>query len=241
MRKPVQLTGLPKSQTLNCCFSLIIGIACTTLICINGARHPATDNPETNQHATMNLLNTTERYGTLSIIMHWLMLLLMIAVYVCADLREIFPRGGYLRESMKVWHNELGLLVFALVWLRLALYLFSLTPVIQPASASWQTNAAKLMHFALYALMIGAPLLGWLSLSAAGKPISFFGYELPALLGPDRALGKTIKEVHETVGSAGYVLIGAHALAALFHHYIIKDNTLLRMLPRRKARTGTCA
>lgn len=186
----------------------------------------------------MNLLNTTERYGTLSIIMHWLMLLLMIAIYACADLREIFPRGGYLRENMKIWHNELGLLVFALVWLRLVLYLFSRTPAIRPPSASWQMNAAKLMHFALYALMIGAPLLGWLSLGAAGKPIPFFGYELPALLDPDRGLGKTIKEVHETVGSAGYVLIGAHALAALFHHFIVKDNTLLRMLPRRRARSS---
>ncbi|MDR2154682.1 MAG: cytochrome b/b6 domain-containing protein, partial [Burkholderiaceae bacterium] len=55
-----------------------------------------------------------------------------------------------------------------------------------------------------------------------------------ALIGPDKALGKQIKEVHETVATIGYGLIGLHAAAALFHHYVMRDNTLLRMLPARK-------
>lgn len=103
-----------------------------------------------------------------------------------------------------------------------------------PVGARWQMLASTAMHYALYVLVIAAPLLGWLALSAQGKPIPFFGYELPALTGPDKGLARTIKEVHETLGSTGYFLIGAHALAALFHHYVIADNTLLRMLPGRR-------
>jgi cytochrome b561 len=89
------------------------------------------------------------------------------------------------------------------------------------------------MHILLFALMIGMPLAGWLLLSASGKPIPFFGLELQALTGESKSLAKLVKEIHETGGTVGYFLIGLHAAAALFHHYIVRDNTLLRMLPGR--------
>lgn len=92
---------------------------------------------------------------------------------------------------------------------------------------------AGVMHAMLYALMLGLPLLGWLYLSAAGKPIPFFGFNLPALVAENKALAGSIKEIHQTVGTAGYFLIALHAAAALLHHYVIRDNTLQRMLPSR--------
>jgi cytochrome b561 len=87
------------------------------------------------------------------------------------------------------------------------------------------------MHVALYVLMIGLPLVGWLILSASGKPVPFFGLQLPALVGENKALADLFKEIHETGGTVGYFLIGLHAAAALFHHYVVRDNTLRRMLP----------
>ncbi len=181
----------------------------------------------------MQWFNNRERYGALSIAMHWLMLLLMVAVYVCADLREIFPKGSDLRDGMKVWHNMLGLLVFTLVWLRLALLLWGTKPVDVSPSPAWQKRAAGLMHVALYVLLIALPLSGWLALSAAGKPVPFFGLDLPPLMGESKSVARAIKEVHEFGGTAGDAFIGLHAAAALFHHYVMHDNTLLRMLPRR--------
>jgi cytochrome b561 len=153
---------------------------------------------------------------------------------LCADLREIFPKGSDLREGMKVWHNMLGLLVFALVWLRLVMLLSGTRPVDDSQSPQWQKFMAKLMHAALYALMIALPLTGWLLLSASGKPIPFFGLDLPPLMGSDKSVSRFIKEIHEFGGKAGYALIGLHAAAALFHHYVTRDNTLLRILPRRE-------
>jgi cytochrome b561 len=87
---------------------------------------------------------------------------------------------------------------------------------------------------ALYGLMVSMPILGWMILSAAGKPIPFFGLNLPSLISENRDLAGQIKEIHETVGTFGYFLIGAHALAALYHHYALGDNTLLRMLPGKR-------
>lgn len=182
----------------------------------------------------MNMRNTTDRYGSLSISLHWLMLLLIAAVYACIELRGIYPKGSDPREAIKVWHYMLGLSVLVLVFLRLALRLGAPVPRIEPEPPAWQGLLATLMHLGLYALMIVMPIMGWLLLSAEGKPIPFFGLELPALLSQSKNLAGTLKELHETIGTIGYVLIGLHAAAALFHHYVVRDNTLLRMLPRRR-------
>lgn len=182
----------------------------------------------------MNWKNTTERYGSLTIGIHWLMLLLFVAVYAFIELRELYPKGSDPREAMKTWHFMLGMLVFVLVWPRLAARFSGPTPVIRPEPAGWMQLAAKLGHLALYAFMVVMPLLGWLTLSASGKPIPFFGLELPALIGENKDLAKQLKELHETIGTVGYYLIGLHVLAALYHQHIKHDNTIARMLPLRK-------
>lgn len=173
-------------------------------------------------------------YDRGSIALHWLMAVLFVLVYAFIECRVLFEKGSMPRETLKSLHFMFGLLVFALVWLRLLLRLKHPAPPIVPAPPAWQRLAARSVQGLLYAFMIGMPLAGWLVLSAAGKPIPFFGLELPALVGPDKALAKRVVEVHETVGTFGYWLIGLHAFAALAHHYLWKDDTLARMLPRRR-------
>ncbi|AMO72881.1 cytochrome b [Sphingorhabdus sp. M41] len=174
------------------------------------------------------------RYARLSIFLHWAMLLLITAVYSCILLRESFPRGSDLREGLKMWHFMLGLSVLALVIIRIVARLLTTKPPIKPEPPAWQMLLAKVTHLALYAFMLAMPIAGWLILSSADKTIPFFGLELPALVAPDKALAEQIEELHETVGTIGYFLIGLHALAALFHHYVVKDNTLKRMLPGKR-------
>jgi cytochrome b561 len=178
-------------------------------------------------------MQTGHHYHRASIALHWAMLALFVGVYASIELRVLFEKGTEAREMIKSLHFMLGLLMFALVWLRLALRIKHPAPLIEPAPPAWQETGAKLAHLALYALMLGMPLAGWLLLSAAGKPIPFFGLELPALIGKNKELAGQIKEIHELVGTLGYFLIGAHAAAALLHHYIQRDNTLLRMLPAK--------
>ena len=183
----------------------------------------------------MGYRNTTDRYGSLSIGMHWLMLLLLIAVYATINLHDLFPKGSDLRVELKVWHFMLGLCVLALVFVRLVTRLFSgATPRITPPIPRWQERLAEAMHIALYFFMLSMPVLGWLAVSAKGDPILFFGLQLPALIGHDKALYDLLKEIHETIGTIGYYLIGLHAVAALAHHYMMHDNTLLRILPTRR-------
>jgi cytochrome b561 len=182
----------------------------------------------------MHWRNSTERYGALSIGFHWLMLLLIAAVYASIEVHEVFPKGSALRESFKDWHYMLGLSVFVLVWLRLLINSLGSNPLIVPEPDKWQRRLSRLMHGVLYVLMIAMPIIGWLALSARGKPIPFFGLELPSLLSENRALFRLFKEIHEVAGTTGYFLIGLHAAAALFHHYWIRDNTLARMWPKTR-------
>lgn len=183
----------------------------------------------------MDLNRTVQRYHQTSMALHWVMLALFVAVYASIELRVIFEKGTPPREAIKSLHFMLGLLVFAMVWLRISMRIKYPAPSIAPAPTPTLALAAKLGHLALYALMIGMPIMGWLILSAEGKPVPFFGLELPALIGKNKELGKQLKEIHELVGTAGYFLIGGHAAAALFHHFIKRDNTLLNMLPARKS------
>jgi len=181
----------------------------------------------------MNWSNTTFRYGSLSIALHWLMFLLIVAVYACMELREIFPKGSDPRAAMKAWHFTLGLSVFVLVWLRLGLRLLQPTPIIEPRPLAWQQFLAKVVHWALYALMIAMPIAGWMILSAEGEAIPFYGLELPALIAENEDTAEWIEEIHKTAGTVGYFLIALHAGAALFHHYVLRDNTMTRILPER--------
>lgn len=183
----------------------------------------------------MNLRNTSNGYAPTLIALHWLMVIVLIGVYACIELRVFYPKGSDPREALKMWHFMLGLSVLALVTVRVVLRLMAgRAPRVEPPLTSWQRISSKAVHLVLYALMLGMPLTGWVILSAAGKPIPFFGLELPPLTGKNGELAGQLKELHETFGVAGYFLIALHAVAALFHHYFVRDNTLLRMLPGRK-------
>jgi len=175
------------------------------------------------------------RYRRPLIILHWFTLLLLIAVFGFIELRELFEKGTEARELMKAMHFTLGLTVLLTVMLRLFFRLQSQAPAIEPAPHWLMHKAAQLVHLLLYALMIGMPIAGWLILSAAGKPIPFYGFELPPLIGENKDLSDAIKTVHKTAGNFAYFLIAVHAMAGLYHHHVRHDNTLLRMLPGRKS------
>jgi superoxide oxidase len=181
----------------------------------------------------MRWKSDSARYGSMLIFLHWAMLLLIVAVYACIELRVLYPRGSEIREGLKTWHFMLGLSIFALVWLRLIARLFTAVPPITPRPPRWQLLIAHVSELAIYAFMIGMPLLGWLVLSGENKPVPFFGIQLPALIGENKGLAKQLEEAHEVIGNVGYFLIGIHAAAALVHHYIQRDNTFTRMLPSR--------
>lgn len=171
-----------------------------------------------------------KQYRKSTISIHWLAFFLIIGVYASIELRVFFEKGTDMRDAFKMWHFMLGLTVLLSLVVRIMARLAGTTPEISPQPPQWQMIIAKIAILTLYFLMIFLPITGWLMLSAKGKVIPFFGLELPALISPDKDLGKQIKEIHVLVATFGYYLIGLHMLAALYHHFFLKDNTLKRML-----------
>lgn len=180
----------------------------------------------------MSWKNTSTRYGTLPIAMHWLMVLLIVGVYASINLHDLATEGSVLRANLKTLHFLLGISVLGLVVARLAARWSSgRVPQIEPEIPVWQHRLAEITHVTLYLFMIGMPLLGWAAISAKGAPIALFGLHVPALIGPDKGLYDSLKDIHATIATIGYYLIGLHAAAALFHHYVMRDTTLVHMLP----------
>lgn len=172
-----------------------------------------------------------QSYSVWMLRLHWLTVLLIIAVYASIEFRVVFEKGTVERDLIKAVHFVLGLSVWCITWLRLLVRRLSLIPVIEPAPKALVIKIAALMHAGLYVFLLLMPVLGYLQLSAADHVIPFWGFQLPALIAADPELAASIKEVHKVIGKAGYALIALHVLGALAHHYIFKDNTLKRMLP----------
>ena len=184
---------------------------------------------------TMPPTTLPDRYNAASIVLHWLMFLLIAATYAAIEFHEDFRRGSSADETLEAAHYWLGLSVFALVWLRVVARL------VWPAPAAiehgWRQIAAVVTHGLLYALMIAMPLTGWILISAEGETAALIGVELPRLVRESHSLAEQFEELHELGGTIGYWLIGLHAAAALFHHYVLRDGLMARMLPNRAPRS----
>lgn len=174
----------------------------------------------------------TTRYSTPMMALHWITVILVVAAYALMEFKGIFPKGSLERGLMKTIHFSVGGTILAVALLRLVLHFTSRIPAITPQPPRWQHRIGHLMHWILYAMLVVLPITGWLTLNGAGDTVHIWGLPLPDLMGPNKDLSRTLKDLHETIAAAGYWLVGLHALAALYHHYLVKDDTLRRMLPR---------
>jgi len=179
------------------------------------------------------LRNSSIRYGAIARLIHWGMAAIIITGLVGVEFHELFPKGSDLRSAMMSIHFQSGLLVLVLIWLRLGVATFNMTPMVRPVPPLWQQMSARLVHISLYVAMIVQPVLGILMQQTDDRPVTLLGMPLPVFIGVDKEFSKWIREVHETIGNIVIALIVLHIAAALWHHYRQHDNTLLRMLPSR--------
>ena len=163
--------------------------------------------------------------------LHWWVAGLIVAVYLAMELRGMFARGSLPRTLMMQSHFWMGLGVFALATWRLALRRRLAVPPITPAPAAWVAAVSTLMHWALYAFFLAMPVLGLLTLWTGGRSLMLpGGAMLPSPLAEDEALHEALEQVHTTIGEAFYYVIALHVLAAAYHHFVRRDDTLRRML-----------
>jgi cytochrome b561 len=173
-----------------------------------------------------------------SITLHWLVAAMVLGLAVVGLFMTELPNNP---TKLRIYalHKSMGLTVLALVGLRLAWRLLRPAPSPVPGTPRWQQVAATATHWAMYVLLFAIPLSGWAYNSAANFPLQWFGlFNLPDLIAADLDAKPFWKAVHWWSFCTLAALALMHAGAALKHHYLDRDATLVRMLPRF-ARGGT--
>ncbi len=179
----------------------------------------------------MLIRNTAERFGLVAKTLHWLTLVLLIAAFTLAISMVNMPFSPRKLEFYS-WHKWVGVTIFLLAVLRLAWRLTNPGPLQPHGIPRWPPRLAGLSHATLYAILIVMPVTGWIMSSALNLPVVYLGLiPIPSPFGVDRALGETMKVVHLSLAVALLVMVAIHALAALYHHLILRDDILRRMLP----------
>lgn len=187
-------------------------------------------------------LSSPSRYDALSRAFHWLTAIAVTVAFILGP-------GGFGRQMHEgldpatrndiVWHESLGVLVFVLTLLRLVWLAF------RPAAPQFGGDSAvdklaKLMHLALWALLLILPMSALLALGSEGHPLTLLGGlrvdQMPWISNSPIAKLADWGEVHGLLGDTLIWLAGLHAVAAIYHHVILKDGVLASMLPKRWAR-----
>jgi cytochrome b561 len=181
----------------------------------------------------MSMLSSPHRYGAVTQLFHWLTVVLVGTAYIVSpggpEDRIYSPAFDFSRQL----HETLGILVFALVLLRILWRLFEPTPE-PPPLAPWMKYSAVAAHLGLYALLLAIPSTAIAGAWLEAHPITLFGIgTIGPMLPQAHDLGQTIAYIHTILGNVIIWLAGFHAVAALFHHFILRDSVLTSMLPAR--------
>jgi len=174
--------------------------------------------------------NTTDHYGRISKLFHWTMAFLIILMLACGLTMEDAPKAW--QPTLYGLHKSFGITLLGLGALRLMWRFINPPPALPATMSKRQTMASHIVHGILYGLLILMPLSGWLMSSGGGYPVSFFGlFTMPNLIGMDKELGEFFKETHEVFGNWLLILIALHIGAGVYHHKVLKDGVLKRMMP----------
>jgi cytochrome b561 len=184
----------------------------------------------------MPIRNTTARWGYLAQLFHWTIVALILVQLVLAIQYNLLPLG-MAKIGVIARHKSVGITIFLLAVLRLAWRLMNPVPPLPDTLKPYERVLAHITHFALYAIILVMPVTGWIMSSARNFPVSWFGLvQLPDLVGQNKALYQAMLETHDILAGTLIAVAVLHVLAALKHHFILKDDTLRRMLPFTRTR-----
>jgi cytochrome b561 len=181
----------------------------------------------------MQWRNSSARYGAVSILLHWLVALAVFGLFGLGYwMVALDYYSGWYKTAPDI-HKSIGILLFFVMLVRMLWRGFSPSPSSLPEHGRLTRLGSKFGHAFLYLGLFVLMLSGYLISTAEGRGISVFGlFEVPATLTSIPDQEDIAGLVHEYLAWALVVFAGIHALAALKHHFIDRDRTLLRMFGR---------
>jgi cytochrome b561 len=175
----------------------------------------------------MPIKNTSSTYGVISKTLHWLIALLVVAMlifgYFLGDVPKAYQPIAYNT------HKLVGLTILSLMILRLIWALVNAKPTL-PGTKRWERVTEHVVHWSLYLFVICMPISGWIGSVAAGYAPHLGGVVFGLPIEKNKTLESASFDLHDSFAIIIIVLVSLHFLAAMFHHFVKKDNVLRRML-----------
>jgi cytochrome b561 len=178
----------------------------------------------------MTVRNSTTAWGSVSKAVHWIIVLLIVNQWVIAERADDLT--GLAKLKALGYHKSFGMTILMLAVIRLVWRLSNPVPDLTAETRPWERVLAKISHVLLYALIFAMPLTGWLMSSAKTYSVSWFNlFAFPNLVGKNEHLYELTHELHEVLFNVLVAVAVLHALGALKHHFIDRNDVLKRMLP----------
>lgn len=175
--------------------------------------------------------NTRERWGSVSIGLHWTIAALVLLVQVPAGLTMVALEPGTLQNVLYTTHKNTGLVIFALAVVRLGWRWGHPVPALPADLPIWQAGLARTTHGLLYILLFLMPVTGFLFTAMGGFPVPLFGlYDLADLVPENEPVAEVFEAIHVNLQFALYAVVALHVAGALQHHLVRRDGVLRRML-----------
>jgi len=182
------------------------------------------------------LRNTADSWGAPARLLHWAIAALVFA-QIAAGWMAVSWRLSPAKLDLYVWHKSTGLLILALMAVRIAWRLGNPAPAMPAGTPPRERRAARIGHLLLYCLLIAMPVSGWIIASASGIPFRMYWLlPVPSIVAPDKAVESLASNAHNAFFIVLSVLLLIHVGAALRHHCIKRDDVLRRMLSGTGAR-----
>lgn len=170
-------------------------------------------------------------YDPVARLLHWVVAALIAAQFLIGwtmpDIQRDTPPTGLVG-----WHLSFGAAIVFFVVLRVVWRITHAAPGL-PASVPRPLRlVAVATHWLLYTLLVAVPVLGWANAASRGYPVQLFGaVRLPQIATQGSSIGHAMGDIHSLLATALAIVIGLHVAGALFHRFVLRDDTLGRMLP----------
>lgn len=179
----------------------------------------------------MQLVNTVQRWGLVTVVIHWLTAVTVVSMFVLGLWMVDLDYYNRWYQTAPWVHKSTGILLLIVTLARLGWRLLNATPAPLANHTAFENRAAKLAHALIYVLLFSMMLSGYLISTADGRPIEVFDlFRVPATLHGIDKQEDIAGEVHLVLAIMLMLLVSVHALAAIKHHVVDRDATLLRML-----------
>lgn len=182
------------------------------------------------------LTNTSNRYGTVTKVLHWTVFLLLLNQFVVAGLmlttEEWETTAGFTQAALYEWHKSVGIVVFAVVCVRYIWRKLTPLPDWAPNLSAGERRAIHVVERVLYACLFVMPVSGFVFVMAGNFPVNFFGLgDLPNVVGHHPLLSRVAEWTHYVTAISLAASLSVHLMIVFFHEQQHRDGYIRRMLP----------